>query len=311
MLSRAILTISAISLCRPCSAQTSAGVPEHPVLPDGTFSRRLSGARMSSSRRADKQQLDDSGGSFSTQAMLNCSAIVADPVDAHPVRSPQVRMPRVHHATMQARYHATMQCRPKVALLLNFDTANGRLPQVVHSAITRHLRGRSLVEIGTRNGDGMACFARAARSAVAVEMDTTYCKKLRQRAHAIGDGRAAFSVACSKFEEAALDADVFTWWQQLPALRNAAVLRHLRRQQDARRIRSEAIAIVLFEKGFGEDMQSYEEVQSLASFTWSESVPFNESALCRKRYRRHYKWWRGRTSGSFIVAGIRIADVRL
>ena len=35
-----------------------------------------------------------------------------------------------------------------------------------------------MVEIGTRNGDGMACFAHVAKRALAVEIFQPYCRKL-------------------------------------------------------------------------------------------------------------------------------------
>jgi len=199
---------------------------------------------------------------------LNCTELVSEPIDVHPVRS----------------------------------------PQEVHSFITRHLTGRSLVEIGTRNGDGMSCFARAARSSVAVEMDPTYCAKLEQRARVIGGGRAAFAVHCDRYQSTALDADVFTWWQQSPHLKNVEVLQHLRRQQKAGSIRPDAMAIVLYEVGYPDDMRSFLRVRNISTATaWSETVPFDESALCKRRMRQ--RWFHTRARGSFHVVGIRLADV--
>ena len=156
----------------------------------------------------------------------------------------------------------------------------------------------------------MACFARAARKAVAIEMDTEYCKKLEQRARAIGDWlRAAFSVRCDRYQALRLnDADVFTWWQQWPHLKNEEVLKHLHQQQEAQSIRPDAVAIVLFEVGFPQDMRSYDAVRNFSS--WSETVQFDERALSRKRMRRK-PWLTSRAHGSYHVVGIRIADVRL
>jgi hypothetical protein len=196
---------------------------------------------------------------------LNCTQLVSEPVDVHPVRS----------------------------------------PQAVHSVITRHLSGRSLVEIGTRNGDGMACFTRIARKSVAIEMDPEYCRKLEQRAALVADGRAAFSVRCDRYQVVKEDADVFTWWQQSPHLKNVEVLQHLRGQQDAGWIRRDALAIVLIENGFPDDMRSYHAVRNFS--IWSETVAFDETALCRKRLRK--PWLRARAHGSFYVLGIRIRDV--
>ena len=201
---------------------------------------------------------------------LNCTLLVPAPIDTHPVRS----------------------------------------PQAIHSAITRHISGKAVVEIGTRNGDGMACFARATKSAVAVEMDPAYCKKLEQRAVVIGGGAGpAFSVRCDRYQNVKLDdADVFTWWQQSPHLQNVDVLKHLRKQQLGGSIRSNALAIVLFEHGFPDDMQSFRALRNYTS--WSETVRFDERALCSRMLRRK-PWFWSRAHGSYRVVGIQIADVRL
>ena len=179
--------------------------------------------------------------------------------------------------------------------------------QVVHSVISRYVAGRSLVEIGTRNGDGMVCFARAARSAMAIEMDPVYCKLLEKRAKASGVGHPTFTIMCDNYQKQALDADVFTWWQQLPDLRNEEVLQHLRGQQVAGSIRADAEAILLFEVGFPDDMRSYHVLSNLTR--WSKTVKFDEMALCTTKLRRQ-KWFHQRAHGSFRIIGVRIADVQ-
>lgn len=196
----------------------------------------------------------------------NCTELIYDPVDSHPVRS----------------------------------------PQAVHSAITRHLAGVELVEIGTRGGDGMACFAQVTKTATAVEMDEKACKKLEKRSQTLGSrGNRTFSIRCNRYQSLELDGDVFTWWQQEPHLKNAEVLRHLRRQQQAGRIRPSAQAILLFENGYHEDMRSFAFWRN--SSAWIEEVPFDEQKLCRMHYRQ--PWFRKRAKGFYHVMGLRVADV--
>ena len=198
---------------------------------------------------------------------INCTVAITDPVDAHPVRS----------------------------------------PQAVHSAVARHSVGQQLVEIGTRSGDGMACFAQVAKSAIAVEMDPPACKNLAERSRLLGEkGNRTFAIECQAYQKLTLDADVFTWWQQEPVLKNFEVLSHLRRQQVAGGIRQSAMAILLFENGFEEDMRTLRTLRSFAS--WLEEVPFDEVALCKKRYRRKPWFWK-RSRGSYHVMGLRIANV--
>ena len=65
------------------------------------------------------------------------------------------------------------------------DVVPIRSAQAVHSVLATRFRRKDIVEIGTRNGDGMDCFARVAHSAVAIEVDATYCLKLRERARTL------------------------------------------------------------------------------------------------------------------------------
>eukprot|EP00966_Prymnesium_polylepis_P206192 4777608-Prymnesium_polylepis.1 len=51
------------------------------------------------------------------------------------------------------------------------DAPPMRSPQAMHTLLaTRYFANRSVVEIGTRNGDGMLCFARTTASATAIEI---------------------------------------------------------------------------------------------------------------------------------------------
>ena len=95
--------------------------------------------------------------------------------------------------------------RPVGAAALRIDCATAvspvdpspiRSPQVVHSVMANEFfAGKSVVEIGTRNGDGIACFARVASSTTAIEMDTRYCAKLEARARS----ETPFRVLCAEF----------------------------------------------------------------------------------------------------------------
>lgn len=112
----------------------------------------------------------------------------------------------------------------KVSVPYPADTAPIRSPQEVHSIIATKTLNRTIVEIGTRNGDGMTCFAKFAASASAVEYDEKYCKKLERRATR---ERVPFEIQCQDFNLADLDADFITWWQQHP-LTNLATLARLK-----------------------------------------------------------------------------------
>ena len=190
------------------------------------------------------------------------------------------------------------------------DPSPIRSPQAVHSALLPYLAGRELVEIGTRNGDGMMCFARVARRAVAVEMDQAYCAKLRQRSAVLdraSDGRN-FSVHCKRYEQDTPDADIFTWWQAVPRLTNEGVLAHLSRLLRLGSVRESAEALVLFDNTHGPDVASLRRLRR--RFRHSFTVHFDEHELCLRLLPPHHpdRRWCPRARGKFTVGIVPISS---
>ena len=191
------------------------------------------------------------------------------------------------------------------------DASPIRSPQSTHSVIARRVAGLSVVEVGTRNGDGMACFSRTATRAVAVEMSPSYCVKLRHRAVSLqGVPRTpAFEVLCNRYEQAGLpDADVYTWWQQWPHLTNHRLLSHLARRQEQGLIRASAVAVFLVDTGWGYDRRSWRALSGLAA--WSETVRFDEQTACLGRaVDKKERSACARAKGEFLIAGVPIRNV--
>ena len=185
------------------------------------------------------------------------------------------------------------------ALVQPTDWPPVRSPQAVHSALAELLRGTDTVEIGTRNGDGMRCFARGTRSAVAIELNQQYCAVLRQHAQNMSAaGLGGFRVHCQDYRRGTPDADYYTWWEQGPFLFNADVLRFLRSRSRDGHIRSNASAILLFYNSHGRDMHSWRLLGAEAS--WSRTVQFDERKLCLARAHRKANCKRAR--GNFTIA---------
>lgn len=188
------------------------------------------------------------------------------------------------------------------------DVAPIRSPQAVHTILARRFANRSITEIGTRNGDGMACFAQVARMAVAIEIEAAYCTKLRARAAKLqSQASGNFEVACGSYEKqpAIANADFVTWWQMWPRLTNDKVLRVLRKLHaaDARSTKSQAV--VLFDLGWPTDRQSWKRLQSEA--VWNQKVPYDEHSLCingSSVVRPHGPKLCARARGAFMIAGI-------
>jgi hypothetical protein len=210
------------------------------------------------------------------------------------------------------------------------DAPPFRSPQAVHTYLAQRIfAGHSVAEIGTRRGDGMVCFALAARRAVAIEIDEQYCRALRARSAQLAraypgrfgappDAASAFTVSCTDFFKAGefLDADYITWWEQAPLL-NTEALSFLHSQQRARRIRPTAVAVLLFDKGFRADRVGLDRLLPLAA--WSQEVWFDEHARCARMQQAGNRSRDGsgtpgscdRARGTFVVLGIPVNDSRL
>jgi len=198
---------------------------------------------------------------------------------------------------------------PKCAELVKkpIDAPPTRSPRAVHSAVAHLLRGKDVVEIGTRNGDGMACFSQFARSAVAVEQDRAYCGFLERRAARLrANGRRSFRVGCNAYQNCTPDADVYTWWQDSVALGDELLLAHLREQQVRGRIRASAHALVLFDQGWSPDQNSWRSIGRLAAHR--TVVDYDERPLCLK-LKYNYGVCQKRAHGAFTVGMIPIASI--
>ena len=210
----------------------------------------------------------------------DCTALVPKPVDVYPIRS----------------------------------------PQAVHSLLASMFAGKNVVEIGTRHGDGMDCFAQVAHRATAIEMDRSYCTKLVHRRGVLRTtGRGDFNVTCKPFQRAH-DADFarvdyVTWWLG-GLMMNAMVLKHLTSQRLRPLLNPDAEAVVLHDIRTGIDNVSFEVLRPAASWIREVSVPRHECSLCLRAVAqgqmRVGKWQScGRATGFVTVMGFRLAEPRL
>jgi hypothetical protein len=179
-----------------------------------------------------------------------------------------------------------------------------RSPQAVHSIIAEKVQDKDIIELGTRNGDGMSCFALFASTATAIEYDTTYCTSLEERASL--QSSPIWSVQCvDAFSYENLDADIIIWWQQSP-LTNFAVLKRLKEEQCAGRIRPSAEAILIFDEKWPNDMKDLGLLSD--AFTWQQRIPFDEQSMCDKSATGGIDSCH-RSKGTFIVASLSVAQL--
>ena len=100
----------------------------------------------------------------------------------------------MHFAVPSVMNAVPLSCEASVAPL---DSSPIRSPQAAHTSLLDHFRGKNIAEIGTRRGDGMACYSQVARSALAIELRPDYCTMLEQRSrNATKHGSRGFEVLC-------------------------------------------------------------------------------------------------------------------
>lgn len=186
------------------------------------------------------------------------------------------------------------------------DPAPIRSPREIHTLLLSRFAGKDVAEIGTRNGDGMNCFARVTKSAVAIEMDQEYCRKLEVRAADLtAKGHRSYTVACRKYQDGTPDADIYTWWQQSPFLKNEELLDTLVSLQRQGKVRQGAEAVLLFDHKWEPDMKSLRRLETF--MTWRANAIYNERDFCYAAVPKesvNYNFCKTRGAGTFTVAAI-------
>lgn len=191
--------------------------------------------------------------------------------------SDQAKMAAAHPLAFSwhTKHAISRNCAERVRTM---DVSPIRSPQSVHTFLLPWLQGKEVVEVGTRNGDGMECFAQVASKATAVEMDRQYCDVLKKRSRRI---RWGFKTLCGKLQQfPEVDADVFTWW--LGGSLDKECLMYLREQQRQGKIRHGAALLLLFDLGMPSSARAALSFGSVLNATRFE-VPFDEADDCRTR----------------------------
>ena len=191
------------------------------------------------------------------------------------------------------------------------DVSPERSPQAAHTALLEHMSGKDVAEIGTRRGDGMLCFALAARSALAIEVRPNYCSMLEERAAnwtAQHEGQKSYSVLCQAFQEApSINASLYTWWQGPPHLNNIPAICSLNKMQRLGRVPAHAEAMPLFDLKERADVRDLNHLKAKNIFSWTQSVAYDEKASCVAAGRKDCV----RAHGSFIIGNVKLHDERV
>lgn len=192
-----------------------------------------------------------------------------------------------------------------------------RAPLRVLNLLAQRFRGHAIAEIGTRNGDGMQCFSKVARSALAVEMQPAYCERLRVRqanAHVAAgvSGSGSYTIVCKKFQdvddEQMRGVEKIHWW--VGGMVNAMLLQHTMALYARGVLHRDAEVLINFDMRMGSDIANWRKLQPMAH--WSKEVDFDECDACSRRYpisTQDRFLTCARAIGTFLVAGFRVADL--
>lgn len=172
-----------------------------------------------------------------------------------------------------------------------------------------------MVEIGTRNGDGIACFSSVASRATAVEINPPYCRKLEDRAKLLRSaGGQGFDVECRDYRQTRADAqaDVYTWWQETPGLHDLQILRALRTKLDAGLVKKSLVAIFAVDPKYSDDQSNLAVLRNLGLAKEVEEVTHDEYAACRSAREpvlRKHPGICDRARGKFLFVRVPISVV--
>lgn len=167
----------------------------------------------------------------------------------------------------------------------NQDVFPTRSPLVVADHLISLVEGKAFAEVGTRNGDIMACVKHFAKSVTAIELDQGACRAIRKR---------GFGLVCRDFmslepHEFPL-ADVLYWWPQMSWEQNEAWMLHTMRAYEA--LNRTVQVVVGFDSHWAADLVSLTRMmkkfhgQAVKRFFFDEGGTWNEMfALMRGEFR--------------------------
>mgnify|MGYP004388595387 CR=1 FL=1 len=164
------------------------------------------------------------------------------------------------------------------------DGSPARSPQAVHTALLPLFFGKDVVEIGTRHGDDIVCYAHVAKSIAAFEIDTKSCHTTQIRLHHLAAKICKSNINCYDFLKATgsdLSFDILVWWQHTPHLADAGILVHLSRTAQQRQLRPGAVAMTMHDMKNDADVRSYRRLRPRAA--WEKAVEFDERVDCCNR----------------------------
>lgn len=150
------------------------------------------------------------------------------------------------------------------------DRSPIRSPLVVAEHLIKHAHGKVLLEVGTRNGDILACVSRFASKVLAVEIDKVYCDRLTGR---------GLEVLCDDYTKVVLSKlpsmpQVFFWWPMVASHQNEQWLGHTRDQLSCSGM--QPVVIIAFDNQWEPDIENKVVMLQKHPTAQEYVIPFNE-----------------------------------
>lgn len=152
------------------------------------------------------------------------------------------------------------------------DESPVRSPLLIADHLIGLVDGKSIFEIGTRNGDILACVAHFAKHAYSAEIMPEYCTKLEER---------GLTVLCGDFmkqnlRELPTVPDVYFWWPMTANSQNDMWLTHLRQQHSVLFPSHRALAVIAFDHQWAEDEDNRVFMLAKYNNSWEHVIDFYE-----------------------------------
>ena len=157
------------------------------------------------------------------------------------------------------------------------DGSPSRSPLNVADYLLRETEGKTLTEVGSRNGDLLACITHfkvneeKLPAPVSVELDREYCDKMRAR---------GIEVRCDPIEDLGEDtlpiSDVYFWWPMAAKTQNTAWLRHIGGVLQKKGVAKGKLAIIACDPQWAEDRDNSYELRDWMGGEWRGKVFYDE-----------------------------------
>ena len=157
------------------------------------------------------------------------------------------------------------------------DGSPTRSPMNVADYLIDVTRGKTLTEVGSRNGDIIACVTHQKKNVeriappVSVELDREYCEKMRRR------GIHVTCESITDLDETTMPiSDYYFWWPMAAATQNVEWLRHVSGVLRKRGVARGKTAIIACDMSWREDVDNAYELRDHFGGQWIGKVWYDE-----------------------------------